>query len=208
MDNYLQYGCGLSAPAGWDNYDASPTLRLQRIPLLGSFIRKVIFPKNVKYGDIVRGLTSVEPGSCKGIYCSHVLEHLSLEDMRTALRNTYSLLMAGGLFRCVLPDLEHSINIYIEEKGSMNKEAAVNFMKNTMLGTTESPKTLKDKIINLFGNSHHLWMWDLNSLKAELLKAGFKNVRQCNYNDSSDARFKEVEDSSRFYGAIAFECIK
>ncbi|MCI5142460.1 MAG: methyltransferase type 11, partial [Candidatus Electrothrix sp. ATG1] len=30
---FIHYGCGLSAPESWLNFDASPTLRLQRIPL-------------------------------------------------------------------------------------------------------------------------------------------------------------------------------
>jgi hypothetical protein len=42
---YVQYGCGSSAPEGWLNFDAS--LRVQ----LG--IRGKVFPRNVRYGDIV-----------------------------------------------------------------------------------------------------------------------------------------------------------
>ncbi len=36
---YVQYGCGLSAPAGWNNYDASPTLRLQKLPVVGDIFK-------------------------------------------------------------------------------------------------------------------------------------------------------------------------
>ncbi|HEX8242224.1 MAG TPA: hypothetical protein VF541_01965 [Longimicrobium sp.] len=32
---HAQYGCGPCAPAGWRNFDASPTLRLQRLPAAG-----------------------------------------------------------------------------------------------------------------------------------------------------------------------------
>lgn len=78
---YIQYGCGLAAPEGWINFDASPTLRVQKIPLVGKtivkFLHPVIFPDNVKYGDIIAGLPGIEPESCDGIYCSHVLEHLA-----------------------------------------------------------------------------------------------------------------------------------
>ena len=82
---YIQYGCGLSAPENWVNFDSSPTLRLQKIPLIGGIAtRKVRFPDNIKYGDIVKGLPNIPYNSCDGVYCSHVLEHLSLEDMRIA----------------------------------------------------------------------------------------------------------------------------
>ena len=78
-DLYIQYGCGLSAPMEWRNFDASPTLRFERLPVIGQFYTKndKRFPTNVEYGDIVKGLP-VEINSCKGVYCSHILEHLSL----------------------------------------------------------------------------------------------------------------------------------
>ena len=54
---YVQYGCGLSCPAGWLNFDASPTLRLQRLPAIGRlFVNSVRFPDRVHYGDIRKGL--------------------------------------------------------------------------------------------------------------------------------------------------------
>src|SRR5437016_6228704 len=122
---YVQYGCGLCAPAGWVNFDVSPTLRLQKIPLLGRFVTHggPTFPKNVRYGDIVRGLP-VAPGSCAVIYCSHVLEHLSLADFRTALRRTYEYLHPGGVFRFVLPDLEKLARDYVD---SSDARASITF---------------------------------------------------------------------------------
>ena len=94
---YVQYGCGWSAPKEWQNFDASPTLRFERLPIVGYLYtkNKSRFPNNVKYGDIVKGLP-VPADSCKGVYCSHVLEHLSLDDFRVALRNTVTILQPGG----------------------------------------------------------------------------------------------------------------
>jgi len=107
---YVQYGCGWSAPVGFRNFDASPTLRFERLPLLGKLYTKnnSRFPENVEYGDIVKGLP-VPPTSCEAVYCSHVLEHLSLDDFRKALRNTHRILKSGGTFRLVVPDLDYSI---------------------------------------------------------------------------------------------------
>ena len=95
---YIQYGCGLSAPENWKNFDSSPTLRLQKVPLLGKLVNKTPFPSKVIYGDIVKGLPGIKDNSCDGVYCSHVLEHLSLEDFRIALRNTLNILKPGGYF--------------------------------------------------------------------------------------------------------------
>lgn len=43
-DNFIQYGCGLSAPAGWRNFDSSPTLRAQRLPVLGARLHRIGAP--------------------------------------------------------------------------------------------------------------------------------------------------------------------
>jgi ubiquinone/menaquinone biosynthesis C-methylase UbiE len=206
---YVQYGCGLSAPDGWYNFDASPTLRLQKIPIAGkAFKKKVDFPKNVRYGNILKSLPGIKENSCDGIYCSHVLEHLSLNDFHIAIRNTYRLLKPGAIFRCVLPDLEYSINQYAEDLKTKPESASGEFLSATMLGLKDRPKKFKDFIISFMGNSHHLWMWDQYALKNELEKAGFVNVRKCSYNDSKDSNFQLVEDESRFINAVAFEAFK
>ena len=60
---YVQYGCGWSAPKEWRNFDASLTLRFERLPLIGHLYTKneSRFPGNVEYGDIVKGLP-IPPG--------------------------------------------------------------------------------------------------------------------------------------------------
>jgi len=91
---YVQYGCGLSAPKEWKNFDVSPTLRIQKTPIVGNLFKSrlnTVFPENVQYGDIIKGLP-VKDDSVDGVYCSHTLEHLSLEDFRKALKNTYRIM--------------------------------------------------------------------------------------------------------------------
>lgn len=210
MQKYVQYGCGLSAPDGWLNFDASPTLRIQKIPFIGKALVKnrVLFPDTVQYGDILKGLPGVTLASCEGIYCSHVLEHLSLHDFRLALRNTYQYLKPGGIFRCVVPDLEYSINQYTAMVKEQKEEAAYNFMNSTLLGQEKRPRGFNGLITGFLGNAHHLWMWDQYSLGAELKAAGFTSVRNCKFNDSADKHFQLVEDEGRFWQSVAVEAIK
>src|SRR5262249_16855882 len=103
----VQYGCGTSTAEGWRNFDASPTLRFERIPVVGRLYSKngARFPGNAEYGDIVKGLP-IADGSCDAVYCSHVLEHLALDDLHVALANTLRIVKPGGVFRLVVPDLE------------------------------------------------------------------------------------------------------
>lgn len=112
---FVQYGCGLCAPAHWQNFDASPALILQHLPLIGQLLPTGPFggyPKNVQYGDILKGLP-VAPNSVDLLYCSHVLEHLTVSEARIALQNSYHCLKPGGIFRLVLPDLEEMIHQYV-----------------------------------------------------------------------------------------------
>ena len=208
---YIQYGCGLCAPNEWKNFDSSPTLQLQRLPLVGKLIKnatKVHFPENVIYGDIVKGLP-VKLNSCDGIYSSHTLEHLSLNDFRSALSNTYKILKVGGIFRCVVPDLESYARTYINniEKGNENSSLIFLF-DDTLLGYKNRNRNVTKILTSYFSNSNHLTMWDNLSLMNELTKIGFSSVRKCNFNDSTDSMFKHVEDINRFQNAVSIECIK
>lgn len=203
---YIQYGCGWTAPISWRNFDASPTLRFERIPLLARVYTKnrARFPLNVEYGDIIAGLP-VSDNSCQAVYCSHVLEHLSLVDFRTALKNTYKILVAGGTFRFVIPDLEYAIHNYVNDP---SHEAAINFMRTTLLGKEKRMQGLKSLIVEWLGNSHHLWMWDYKSIEFELQKAGFTDIRRAYFGDSANVVFQDVETLERWQDCLGVECQK
>ena len=207
---YVQYGCGLSAPKEWMNFDVSPTLRIQKAPVIGTILKgklNAVFPANVLYGNIIEGL-SIDENSCDGLYCSHVLEHLSLEDFKQALVNSFKILKKGGIFRCVVPDLEFAARSYLRGLDSGDNQASLDFMDVTMLGIKKRPRKLKGFLSSFFGNSHHLWMWDSKSLSQELSDVGFTQIRVCKFNDCEDEMFNCVEHSSRFEQAVAIECRK
>ena len=203
---YVQYGCAWCAPEGWVNFDNSPTLRLERIPVIGRFIKRnpVPFPSNVMYGDILRGLP-LDRGSCRGIYCSHVLEHLSYEDLKLALKNTYMLLKEGGIFRFVVPDLRYYAQRYVNDASAMSARL---FMKDTGLGEEVREKGPVAFAAQWLGNTRHRWLWDYPSIEAELLKAGFKGIRRASFNDSEDIMFLKVEEKDRWENCLGVECNK
>ena len=205
-DLYVQYGCGFSAPSGWVNFDASPTLRFERLPVVGHLYTKNSsrFPANVRYGDIVRGLP-LEPASCRGIYSSHILEHLALEDAHHALRNTFRYLKKGGTFRIVVPDLQQLAREYL---AGDSPTAAQDFMESASLGRRQRPRGLAGFVRDWLGNSAHLWMWDEKAMAQALQQQGFTEIRRCSFGDAADPKFREVEEESRFAGCLAMECRK
>jgi hypothetical protein len=212
---YVQYGSGLSVGRSWANYDNSPTLRLQRVPLLGPTLLRatgaVRFPPRVRYGDICRGRLA-PPRSCAGIYASHVLEHLSLEDFEVALRHTFDMLQPGGVFRLIVPDLAARAKHYVASLDAGASDANADFLRSSHLGTETRPRGVLGALRRHFGNSAHLWMWDEPSLARALRQAGFLAVRRCKFNDCDDPMFREVEDEGRFVDQgsgiveLAMEC--
>lgn len=201
---HVQYGCGWSAPPGWRNFDASPTLRFERLPVVGRWYTKnrSRLPEHVEYGDIVKGLP-VAPGSCPAVYCSHVLEHLPLDGLRAALRNTYLILRPHGVFRLVVPDLERSARRYLADS---SEYAASTFMRETGLGRESRATRPLAFLASWLGNSQHLWMWDYASLAAELRMVGFVDIRKASLGDASDSMFLQVEAPERWDECLGIEC--
>jgi len=202
----VQYGCGLSAPDGWINFDASPTLRVQRLPVIGKVVTRgrASFPNSVRYGDVVKGLP-LAAGSCRAVYCSHVLEHLSLVDFRKALRETHRILEPGAVFRGVLPDLGILAKTYVADS---SPRAALNFMQDSLMGLKERPRGVRGLAAAAVGNSPHLWMWDYKAMAAELTEAGFVEIRRAAFGDSGDPAFTAVENPNRWDGCLGFTCKK
>jgi SAM-dependent methyltransferase len=205
---YAQFGCGLTAPATWTNFDASPTLRLQRIPLLGRLLTRgrAHFPSNVRYGDIVRGLP-VEPASCRAVYSSHVLEHLALEDCRAALRNIWTVLQPGGVFRFVIPDFDFEVRTYY--LSDREPQPALALVRATGLGRETRPRgfrRLPAILADAVRNSRHLWAWDYRSMAVELEQAGFTGIRRAIMGDAADPQFRDVEEPGRWNDCLGIEC--
>lgn len=202
----VQFGCGLCAPQSWTNFDSSATVRAQRIPLIGRFIRPtgVLFPRNIRIGDVVRGLP-VPTGACTLIYSSHVLEHLTYPEVRVALRNVHSYLRPGGIFRFVLPDLEAMITAYLADQPDDRCERFVASLR--MVGFARKTG-IRGALHSILANSSHRSHWDFDGMRSCLSQAGFRDVRRARFGDSADAAFVDVEDPGRWEGALGIEARK
>jgi hypothetical protein len=205
---YIQFGCGLCAPPTWRNFDAGPAFWLQKhLPFLKSaLVRRGFpdYPSNIEYGDVIAGLPVTE-GTAQAVYCSHVLEHLALNEFRATLQHVFSYLKPGGVFRLVVPDLEFYTRRYVN---SDRADASITFMRETLLGETQKDRGLGDKARSLFGRSQHLMMWDYKGMAAELAQAGFIRIRRASFKDAEDPRFGVVEDPGRWENCLGVECYR
>lgn len=196
----VNVGCGFTPGEGWENFDASPTVRIERIPLVGHALSARLsgnrerFPASVRYGDIVKG-PLVKPGTANCVYCSHVLEHLCLKDCERALGNIYTMLAPGGTFRLIVPDLHARAQRYVADRDG---GAAVSFMRATSLGRERRGRGLVGMLKENLGNANHLWMWDEAAMTVALRAFGFVAIRPCEIGDSGIAAFTAVEHLDRF----------
>src|SRR5262245_13618139 len=204
---YVQFGCGLCAPEAWLNFDSSPSMRLRKIPVVAMVVRRYTpdFPRNVRYGDIIRGLPVPEK-SASVVYCSHVLDHLSRHDCRIALFNSFKILQPGGRFRFVLHDLEVFMDEYQDAKGTVG--AAPRFMRDSILGQERRIRSIGQFLRDWLGGSQHRWLWDYPSMEAELKKVGFTNIRRAQIGDSGDPKFAAVEHPERWDRSLGIECVR
>ena len=204
---YVHYGCSYAcAPNEWSNFDASFTLRFERIPIVGKLYTKNArrFPQNVKFGDIVRGLP-IRDSSADAAYASHVLEHLTLEEFHRAVDNTRHMLKPRAVFRVVVPDLECLAEQYLNALRANDPAANDVFLRKSYLGREHRATTALGGIFDSLKTSQHFWMWDRQSLPNALREHGFTDVRLCVPGDNPDPMFALVEDHRRFAGAVAVE---
>ena len=109
----------------------------------------------------------------------------------------------------VVPDLEIAAREYIKALDNGDATASFTFLGDaTHLGIYKRSRGLSGLLRSIWGNSHHLWMWDKYSLTQELINAGFRDVRICKFNDCDDKMFNYVEEIYRFDKAVTIECKK
>lgn len=205
----IHIGCENKIGESWINYDITYVAVFEKIPIIGKLIKinNNRYPKEVRFGDISKSLLC-EENKADNIYCSHTLEHMTLDDMQNSLQNIYKMLKPNGCFRVIAPDLRTRAENYIKNKD------ANQFLDSIGMGRKKGNKKFIDKLRNIFGNSIHQWMYDADSMKKYLSNVGFKNIQQCKFGDSGINVFKEVEDKHRFidenfnFVEVAYQCTK
>ena len=209
----LNIGCGLSVGPSWINIDASPSMRLKSIPILGHLLaatgRIPNWSSHVVYGDVVRGL-KVKPKSCELIFASHVLEHLSLKDFEIAIHNIHTYMKKDAIFRLIMPDLNQLVHEYLRDYNSDDEitaeKAALQFNEHSGLGLQISRGTVWQRFKEILGNSRHQWLWDKKSIQQKLINTGFGEINFCHYSEWTDKRFAEIENPERHQMSFCVEC--
>ena len=72
--------------------------------------------EGVDYIGDVRDLSAFRDGSCRTIYASHVMEHVSQTDFLPTLKGIHRILCNGGEFYLSVPDLEALCELFLDPK--------------------------------------------------------------------------------------------
>lgn len=109
--------------------------------------------------------------SIEYIYHDNVIEHLPLEAGRAMLQEAHRCLQPGGVMRIVTPDLRVHVDMYLSGFAAVNNEAASHYRNLGLV--VEHPIDLVRIPIASFGH-HQGYLYDFETLAAELERAGFK----------------------------------
>jgi len=122
----------------------------------------------------IKFLSGIDNDSVDLIYTCNTIEHLSRYEIGSTLKRWYKILKPGGILRVSVPDLEAVFKYYNKTKDLMG-------IYNTLYGGQK----------NEFGFHH--WGWDFKTLKRDLEKIGFKDVRRY---DRRKTEHADVQDWS------------
>lgn len=159
----LHLGCGSNHLDGWINVDFKRQSGVEAV-------------WNIKYE------LPVEDGSCEYIFHEHVLEHFSLEDGLTVLRQCHRKLKSGGVLRVAMPSLDDMLARCVAETYADDHDE-------------NAPRVVtKSEYLNVrFRWWGHKWIYDRAELRRQLLKAGFSSVREAAHRAGAEAPLCNLE---------------
>jgi len=103
----LHLGCGTIYKDGWINIDNNCDNNIQKLDLNWDLRTSLPFPDN----------------SVDFIYNEHFLEHLTVEEGISAIKDFFRVLKNNGVMRIAMPDLERTVKAYFDENWKENNKA-------------------------------------------------------------------------------------
>jgi predicted SAM-dependent methyltransferase len=209
----LNLGCGLNAPSGWVNIDASLTAKLSRVIWLYKVVCKIgrikpiPWPENIKIVDIRKGLPFSD-GSVNAIFSSHMLEHMTYEDVNFVVKECYRCLCVGGVMRIIVPDLYEITKKYVDLMITEPKGEHTHSFLHDLNMQDGSNKGIRKIIYKIFGHSKHLYNYDEWSLRELFEEHKFSRIQRMDYGQSGIPNIELVENKGRHEMSICLEVIK
>ena len=123
-------------------------------------------------------------GSAEAVNSEHFIEHLELEDARAYLAEAYRVLRPGGLIRTTTPDLGGLVELFTErDPGLLEVHRSHGY----------AAATDGDMVNNYFYSWEHRHIYDFESLAGMLRAAGFEDVREAAYGESTHELLRGID---------------
>jgi predicted SAM-dependent methyltransferase len=185
VDRYLQQhdvrklhiGCGYHILDGWLNSD------YQAIP---KDILEIDATKTFPIGN----------NKFDYIFSEHMIEHILYPQGLSMLSECFRVLRKNGTIRVSTPDLPFVLDLYQSHKTDPQKEYIKSSVDNFITEETNG----NDEVFvinNLFRAWGHQFIYDEQTLRSSLEKAGFKNIVRCDLGQSSKKSLQNLENDSR-----------
>ncbi len=167
----VQVGAGVSRLKGWLNTDIEP-------------------------GDGLAYLDATQPfpfedGSIHYLFSEHVIEHLTYDEGKSMVAESFRVLAPGGKMRISTPNLTRFIELF-----GKNPSPEARSYIHGKLGWHRWPREPNAAaiILNLQMSSWgHKFMYDVETLSGVLTRAGFRNVQEFEEDISHDAHLRDLE---------------
>jgi predicted SAM-dependent methyltransferase len=135
--------------------------------------------------------------SFDGVFCEHVLEHLSEDDGLAVAREMNRILRPGGSARIVVPDAEVVMLRYFEQPAEMVARRG---------SGTETPM----EIVNGYFRQRyeHQFLYDGPTLQALLSRAGFRRVSRVRFREAAICESIAIDDEKYEWESLYIEAQK
>jgi len=172
----LHIGCGTNILPGWLNSDAFPV------------------PDHILHLDATVPFPFAD-GTLDCIFSEHMIEHISYPDGAAMLRECHRVLKDNGKIRISTPDLRFLIDLYGDEKSTLQKRYIEWITENVIKTAPYSDATFV--INNFVRHWGHLFIYDDKTLRASMENAGFGTITRHELNESGDAGLRNLENEKR-----------
>jgi predicted SAM-dependent methyltransferase len=132
-----------------------------------------------------------EDGALSYVYADNMIEHVPLAGGRVFFAEAFRCLRPGGAIRLVTPDVRTHVEMYL--KGSEVVQSPLADEYRSLGVVIEHPIDLVRTPIGEFGH-HAGYVYDFETLDAELQRAGFKPAVRRNLLESDDPILQNLEE--------------
>lgn len=132
----------------------------------------------------------IEDRAVSHVYSDNVIEHVPLEAARVLFAEAHRCLRPGGVIRFVTPDLRGHVDRYLAGVAPKGDPEAAVYEQYGL--TVDHPLDWVRIPIASFGH-HTGYLWDFETMAAELERAGFSAVTRYDHGASDDPELAGID---------------